>query len=162
MIVDAFRKVLLRDIEGVRREIAAYPDDVSIWSTRRGMTNSAGTLVLHLAGSLQHHLGALYGGTGYVRQRDSEFSRRDVPRATLLAELDAAGAAVVSGLERMTDADLAEPFAQEVGGVRPPLGHFLVHVAAHLAWHLGQVDYHRRAVTGDPGKIGALSPTALG
>jgi hypothetical protein len=38
---------------------------------------------------------------------------------------------------------------------------YLVHLATHLAYHLGQLDYHRRVVTGDPRSIGAVAPAEL-
>lgn len=38
---------------------------------------------------------------------------------------------------------------------------FLVHLATHLAYHLGQVDYHRRIVTGTPEGVGAVAPSEL-
>jgi hypothetical protein len=36
-----------------------------------------------------------------------------------------------------------------------------VHLVTHLAYHLGQLDYHRRLVTGQAGQIGAVSVKEL-
>jgi len=36
-------------------------------------------------------------------------------------------------------------------------GDFLLHLVAHLTYHLGQVDYHRRLLTGQGGQIRAVS-----
>jgi len=91
-----------------------------------------------------------------VRYRDAEFGSRDVPRADLLREIDGALAAVQTGLARVSDADLKKPFPEAVGGVTPTTGAFLAHLAVHLAYHLGQVDYHRRIVTGQGVTVGAL------
>src|SRR5439155_24275894 len=116
-----------------------------------GLPNSAGTLALHLAGNLRHFVGGQLGATGYVRNRDAEFATRDLPRAELLALIDRAIEEVETTLSSLRDQNLARPFPLVVANCSMLTGDFLVHLASHLAYHLGQVDYHRRAVTGDPG-----------
>ena len=153
--------VLHRDLAAVRRSVEAYPDDETPWLERPGLPNAGATLVLHLAGNLRHYVGAVLGGTGYVRDRDAEFSRRAVPRTTLLAELDAARQALDAGLARLDDAVLQSPYPERVGGRLLTTGDFLLHLAAHLAYHLGQLDYHRRVVTGDRRPIDAIAVAAL-
>lgn len=153
--------MLLRELAAVRRSVEAYPDDRSLWALPAGLPNAGGTLVLHVAGNLQHYVGARLGGTGYRRDRDAEFSRRDVPRAALLEEIDAASAAVERTLRTLPESALSRPYPEPVAGLVPTTGDFLVHLAAHLAYHLGQLDYHRRVVTGDRTGVGALSPAAL-
>jgi hypothetical protein len=37
----------------------------------------------------------------------------------------------------------------------------LLHLATHLAYHLGQIDYHRRVVTGGESLMGMQSIPAL-
>jgi uncharacterized damage-inducible protein DinB len=149
-----------RDLRGLRRELEAYQDERDIWRVQPGISNSAGNLALHLTGNLQHFIGTVIGGTGYVRDRDAEFNRRDVSRAELLREVDAAVAAVAL-LSRVSDADLAKRFPQPVGGVTLATGDCLIHLAGHFTWHLGQIDYHRRVVTGQPGAIRAVLPSEL-
>ena len=70
--------VLRRDLAAVRRSVEAYPDDESLWAERSGFPNSGGTLALHVAGNIRHFVGAVLGGSGYLRDRDAEFSRRGV------------------------------------------------------------------------------------
>jgi len=156
MTVEYLRRVFVRDASSLRDELQAYPQESEIWATPAGTRNSAGTLVLHLAGNLQHFVGAQFGGTGYVRNRDAEFSRRDVSRADLLAECDAALHAVSLGLAGLVDADLSKPFPVSLAGVTLPTGLALLHMATHLSYHLGQIDYHRRLVTGQFGDVKAL------
>jgi len=153
--------VLARDLATLRRELEAYADERAIWATPPGAPNAAGTLALHLAGNLRHYLGAVLGGDGYVRDRDAEFARRDVPRAELLADIAEAEAAVHRALAALPDARLAEEFPQPVGERRVRIADYLVHLTVHLAYHLGQVDYHRRLVTGDGRGVGAVSPREL-
>lgn len=122
-----------------------------------GIDNSAGTLALHIAGNLQALVGAALGATGYVRDRDAEFSRRDVPRAEILAELEAAQTALRAGFEGLHDDAMAGDYPIEVGG-RHEVGQMVVHLATHLTYHLGQIDYHRRILTGADAVPGMVSP----
>lgn len=149
MQIDSLRHVLLRELRALRREIEAYPDDDTPWRQVPGAPNVGGTLALHLAGNLQHYVGARLGGTGYVRDRDAEFSRRDVQRDEILRTIDAAVDAVDRTLSRLDSGVLARPFPEPIGGCTVEAGDFLLHLAAHFAFHLGQIDYHRRLVTGD-------------
>jgi len=152
--------IMTRDLRALRRELEAYADERDIWKIQPGINNSAGNLALHLAGNLQYFIGTVLSGTGYVRDRDAEFNRRDAPRAELLRQVDAAIAAVAL-LSRVSDAELAKPFPLPVGGVTLATGDFMIHLAAHFTWHLGQVDYHRRLLTGQAGAIRAVLPTEL-
>ena len=156
MNVDCLRRVFVRDASTLRDELQAYPDESSIWSMPPGIKNSAGTLALHLTGNLRHFIGAQFGSTGYVRNRDAEFSRRNVSRADLVAECDAALGAIELGLAGLSDADLLKPFPVLLAGATLPTGLALLHMATHLSYHLGQIDYHRRLVTGQYGEVHAL------
>jgi uncharacterized damage-inducible protein DinB len=115
--------------------------------------------VLHLAGNVRHFIGAQLGGTGYVRDRDGEFSRRDVTRAELRDIVTTARAEVDATLARLGDSALDRPYPLTVGGAALSTGQFLVHLATHLAYHLGQLDYHRRAATGG-GSVAGMQATA--
>ena len=154
-------KVLLRDLESVRSQLEAYSDEEAIWQTLPGMTNTAGTLALHIAGNLQHFVGAKLGGSGYARDRPAEFEFRGVPRSRLLSELDSASEAVKQTLPKLPDHELQRIFPEAVGGVQLTTGQFLVHLATHLGYHVGQLDYHRRAVTGEASIPGMVSVSTL-
>jgi len=142
--------LLRRDLRCLAREVALFPDDLTLWHTVPGIANSAGNLALHVAGNLQHFVGAVLGGSGYVRQREQEFAQRKGTRAEVAAALEAALAEVERTLAVLEPAALGAAFPVSVAGVQPPTGRFLLHLAAHLAFHLGQVGYLRRALTGDP------------
>ena len=104
MLQTTIRTILTRELYALRRGVEAYPDDASLWRAVPGIANVGGTLVLHLCGNLQHFIGAVLGGSGYRRDREAEFSRREVSRAVLIAEIDAAIAAVARGLDATSDA----------------------------------------------------------
>lgn len=161
MLLPAIAAVLDRDLRALTREVEAYPDDRSPWQAVPGVSNVAGTLVLHLTGNLQHYLGARLAHTGYVRNRAAEFARRDVPRAELLGEVEAARAAVKAAASSVSQEELAREFPEAVGGVRVNTGEYLIHLTTHFAYHLGQIDYHRRVVTGSTAAVGAMRPAEL-
>ena len=161
MQIASLQHVLLRELRALRREIEAYPDDETPWRQVPGAPNAGGTLALHLAGNLQHYVGARLGGTGYLRDRNAEFALRDVKRNEILRRIDAAVDAVERTLSRLDAGILDRPFPEPIGGCTVETGDFLLHLAAHFAFHLGQIDYHRRLVTGDRRSAGAMAVREL-
>ncbi len=160
-VTETLLKLLQRELAAVRREIEAYPDDESPWTEVPGLPNTGGVLVRHLAGNLQHFVGAVLGGNGYVRDREHEFKGAPWPRVRLLAEIDATIAAVTRVLPTLTAEQLSLPFPQRIYDYQLETADFLSHLAVHCGFHLGQLDYHRRAVTGSSSTIGPMSIPAL-
>ena len=161
MLVAAVAAILDRDLQALAREVSAYPDERALWDTPRGITNSAGTLALHLAGNIRHYLGAKLGDTGYVRDRTAEFASRDIPRATILAQIEETRAAVRAVAARASEPRPEDDYPEVVGGVRVATGEYLIHLVSHFAYHLGQVDYHRRVVTGQAKGVDAVRTAEL-
>ncbi|HEX6317073.1 MAG TPA: DinB family protein [Gemmatimonadaceae bacterium] len=156
----ALAAIMHRELRTLERELNAYHNDEQVWALPAGLPNSGGTLALHAAGNLLHFVGAVLGGSGYVRDRDAEFSRRDVPRAELIEELRRAQEAVAL-LATIDPARFTEPYPVLVANRRVNTYEFLAHLAVHLAYHAGQLDYHRRVVTGEAAGVGAMSPVEL-
>ena len=154
-------KLMTRELRAVKREIEAYPDDASIWRAVPGLPNTGGTLALHIAGNVQHFFGSILARDGYVRQRELEFSQRDVSRKELLAGIDAAIASVERGTNAINDPAVAKAYPEKIRELTVSNATFLMHLLAHAAYHLGQIDYHRRAVTGDAKGIDAVSVREL-
>lgn len=149
--------VLVRELDRVAEEIAAYRDERNLWVTLGAQRNAPGTLALHLAGNLEHFVGAGLGRTGYVRDRHAEFGDRDVPQAELVARLHRARETVQSVLGPMSDEALRDArFAVELpDAYRDHSAHgLLVHLIWHLGWHQGQIYYHRLAVEAPEGHAG--------
>ena len=161
MLSTTIAAVLGRELRAIRRELEAYPDEALIWKAHPALPNVGGTLALHAAGNLLHFFGAVYGNSGYVRDRDAEFSRRDVPREELIGQIDQAIDVVQQTCANMTNAQWDEWYPLPVANRRLRTSEFFVHLASHLAYHLGQLDYHRRVVTGNAQGVGALSPAEL-
>lgn len=144
MLTEILQKLCERDLSKLKEEIGLYADEADLWKTDGEITNSAGNLALHLIGNLRHFFGAVLGNTGYVRDRDKEFSDGGISREELITGIDQAAADVRSTLERLSDADLAMNYPIEVFGHPMTTEYFLVHLATHLNYHLGQINYHRR------------------
>lgn len=144
MLVDILRTLFDRDLHQLCHEIEAYQDERALWRVAPGIANSAGNLCLHLLGNLNAHIGAALGHSSYVRHRDLEFSARDVPRAELLAGIDATRRVVAAALTAMSAEQLAAETSTAVFEGPKPLAYLLVHLATHLTYHLGQINYHRR------------------
>src|SRR5688500_14089271 len=159
--IETIATILRRDLAAVRRSVAAYPDDDAPWEERPGLPNAGGTLVLHVAGNLQHFVGAVRGGSGCRRDRDAEFARRGVSRTELAAEVDAADRALVLGCAALSAESLSAPYPEPIAGRTVVTRDFLLHLATHLAYHLGQLDYHRRVVSGDRRGVGAVAVAEL-
>jgi hypothetical protein len=140
---------LVRELEGLKREIALFPDDVSAWKTVPGITNSAANLALHVAGNLQYFVGGVLGGSGYIRNRDVEFGRRSGTRAEIADELDAAIRIVREVLPRVSQDRFDALFPETVMGMPFRTGMLLLHLSVHAGFHLGQAGYLRRVLTGD-------------
>ena len=87
MVTETLAALLTRELRCIQRELEKYPSEAQIWQTHPALPNTAGTLALHAAGNLLHFIGSVFGDTGYQRDRDAEFQRRDVPRAELLRAL---------------------------------------------------------------------------
>ncbi len=160
-VFDDVRVCLVRDLGGMIAELEGYPDDPSLWQLPPGFVNSAGTLALHAAGNLRHFVGHVLGGSDYVRDRNREFTARDLARVALIDDLETARREVSRALEGLDPARADEPFPVPLGSVQVSTSRALIHLTAHLGWHLGQVDYHRRIVTGQAVPVDAMGLAAL-
>lgn len=144
MLKEILKELYERDIEKVKAEISQFENETDLWKVNGDITNPAGNLALHIAGNLKHFFGAVLGGTGFVRDRDGEFSRMGVSKADIMADLDAAAAAVKLTLEKLSDDDFEKIYPIEVFGKPQNIGSLLTHLSTHLNYHLGQINYHRR------------------
>jgi len=160
-LIDDVRRVLTRELDALAREVELFPDDDVLWKTLPGVTNSAGNLALHACGNLNHFVGAVLGGTGYARNRPAEFATRSGRREDVARRLRETAEVVAGTLARVPESALDAPYPEPHDGVQIPCRRFLLHLCVHLAFHLGQAGYLRRALTGDARTSGAVSLKAL-
>lgn len=144
MLQEILIKLFKRDLDKLKTEIAAYNTESNIWIVADGIANSAGNLCLHLVGNLNHFIGTVLGNTGYVRQRDLEFSLKDIPKAELIQKIEDTIAMIDQVIDKVTDEQLRSEYPITVFAKGDTTAYFLSHLATHLSYHLGQVNYHRR------------------
>lgn len=144
MIIESLKSLYKRDLNKLKSEIEAYQNEDAIWKIDKNIANSAGNLCLHLVGNLNHFIGAELGKTGYVRQRDLEFSLKNIPKAELIEKVQATAAMVDSSLSQLSEKDLEKEYPLIVFDGAMSTNYFLIHLIAHLDYHLGQINYHRR------------------
>jgi uncharacterized damage-inducible protein DinB len=161
MLCQNLKTLFLREVKTLERELALYPDDTSVWRNVTGLPNTAGNLVLHLCGNLQHFIGATLGHSGYLRNREVEFSSRDLSRTQLLHELSKTQEALEHTFSNLSEADLDKTYPLAINGIQLSTTQTLLHLSNHLAYHLGQIDYHRRVVTGENVSANAVAMSEL-
>jgi uncharacterized damage-inducible protein DinB len=141
------RTAVIGGLEHLRdqvRELAEPLTDQELWTKPMEPGNSVGHLILHLTGNLNHFVGAQLGKTGYVREREREFTEAQLPsRETLFANLDAAMATFRRVVEGLSAEQLAAPHPEARFG---PVLNALVHLLNHFALHRGQMSYIVRLV----------------
>ncbi|WP_299224054.1 DinB family protein [uncultured Psychroserpens sp.] len=133
-----------KDLNALIKEIRLYADESNLWLVPNGISNSAGNLCLHLVGNLNHFIGATLGNSGYVRQRDLEFTQKDVPRTELIQKVEETMQMVTNTLQALSEDDLQQEYKHRVIDKPMTTVFFLMYLAMHLAYHLGQINYHRR------------------
>jgi hypothetical protein len=140
--------IFQRELDKLISEIKAYPNDASLWLKVGSISNSAGNLVLHLAGNLNHFIGARLGNTGYQRKRDLEFSLTGLTKQQLVEQIEVVKKMLGEVLPVLSTNKLKEPYPDKIFDQKTYLTEeFLLHLLSHLSYHLGQINYHRRIST---------------
>jgi len=144
MVIESLKILFNRDLNKLKFEIESYEFEKQIWVIDKNISNSAGNLCLHLIGNLNTYIGAEIGKTGYVRNRPLEFSLKDIPKAELISKIEDTIEVINNSLDSLTEKDLEQIYPRIVFEKEMTTGFFLVHLSTHLAYHLGQINYHRR------------------
>lgn len=143
-MIQTLKPIFVRDLQKLKTEIESYQHEKNIWLIKDNISNSAGNLCLHLMGNLNHFIGATLGNSGYVRNRDLEFSTKDVPQAELISKIEDTIKAVEAGLDQVSEDQLKNDYPLIVFGEKTSVEFMLLHLITHLSYHLGQINYHRR------------------
>ena len=144
MLTDTLKALYKRDLDKLIWEMEAFSKEELLWQVPEGITNSSGNLCLHLVGNLNHFIGAQLGGTGYVRQRELEFSQKDVPLAEMKQMVADTIEMIGETLDKLGPEDLEKEYPIVLWGSPMSTEFFLVHLAGHVDYHLGQVNHLRR------------------
>jgi len=144
MFSQTLKKLFNRDLHKLKTEIESYQNEATLWIIDQNIANSAGNLCLHLIGNLNTYIGATLGGSGYIRNRELEFSLKDVPRHELIEKINESIEIVNQTLDKITAEEIDSEYPILVFEEKTSTEYFLVHLTTHLAYHLGQINYHRR------------------
>lgn len=143
-VTESLVKIFERDLLKLEEEIKLYPSEESLWKISGDIKNSGGNLCLHLCGNLQYYVGAILGGTDYKRNRDLEFAAKGILKKELISEIHKTKRAVKLTLEKVDVFILESEYPMQVFSYSMTTTFFLIHLASHLDYHLGQINYHRR------------------
>lgn len=144
MLLNSLISLYDRDLKALRKEIESYQEESVIWEKADGISNPAGNVFLHLMGNLNTFFGAAYAETGYVRDRPLEFSDTGLSRASLLARLDEIHPIVLRVLKEFPESELESTYPIKIFDEEKTVAFIFIHLATHLSYHLGQINYHRR------------------
>jgi hypothetical protein len=148
-MTETLSKLYEQGLTKLRTEVESYPSEAELWKTGGNIPNSAGNLALHLVGNLNHFFGATIGGTGYVRDRDLEFSSGEVSKEQLVNEIDKAIVVVKNALANLESGDLDKTYPIQFQNEDVSTEYVLSYLLGHFNYHLGQIDYHRRLLVGE-------------
>ena len=114
--------------------------DDDLWWRPHETANSAGNLVLHLAGNIRQWVVSGVGGAPDHRDRAAEFARREpLSRAELVARITEAVLEADAVIGATDPASLGE--RREVQGRRITLLQAIYHAVEHFGMHTGQIIY---------------------
>ena len=123
------------------RELASPLSEKQFWAKPFPYGNSFGHLVLHLTGNLNYYIGAQIANTGYVRDREREFTEATPPsKEETLKPLDLAVGMVIETIRAQSAVDWAKPYSG-VGTNCSNRFDMVMQCAAHMQHHIGQMIY---------------------
>jgi uncharacterized damage-inducible protein DinB len=144
MLTETLKSLFNRDLNKLKSEIESYKTESNLWVIDREIANSAGNLCLHLIGNLNTFIGATLGGSNYIRNRELEFSLKDIPKLELIKMIEETIVVVSETLDKITSEQIDDEYPLLVFNEKTSTEFFLVHLTTHLTYHLGQINYHRR------------------
>lgn len=144
MLIQTLKQLFIRDLGKLKMEIESYHNEEVIWKIEKNIANSGGNLCLHLLGNLNTYIGREIGKTGYIRNRELEFSQKDIPRDELVRQIEVTIVKINYSLDQLSPEQLKDEYPLLVWEEKTSIEYLLVHLTTHLTYHLGQINYHRR------------------
>lgn len=131
--------------EMVREHLHKWVDPLTneqLWRKPYPYGNSIGHLILHLTGNLSYYIGARVAETGYVRNRELEFTEpKPRPKQEVLAAFDQAIAMVVHTIRKQKAEDWLKPYSAEREPEAKERFNIFLRSAGHAYHHVGQIIY---------------------
>jgi uncharacterized damage-inducible protein DinB len=136
--------------EMVHEQTHRWVDPLSeeqLWRRPFDHGNSIGHLLLHMTGNLNYYIGARVAGTGYIRDREREFTETArKTKAQVLAAFDAAISLVTETIRRQKADDWLRPYSAEREPEAKERFNIFLRCAGHAYHHAGQIVYLAREV----------------
>jgi hypothetical protein len=155
MLIETLTRLYEQGLTKLRTEIEGYSNEGDLWKSGGEIPNSAGNLALHLIGNLNHFFGATISKSGYVRDREAEFSSGGVSKAEMISQIDKAVVVINEAFAKLTAEDLATRYPIEFQNEAVSTEYVLTYLLGHFNYHLGQIDYHRRLIGAKAGSAEA-------
>ncbi len=137
-----------RDLTRLGQQIEAFRNDEALWRTLPGVSNAAGNLALHIEGNLREYVGRQLGKLPYSRNRELEFSLRGLSKHELGTRIAELRRSIPSIIEELSSEQMEMEYPEVVLEIAISTQEFLIHLYGHMNWHLGQIDYLRRILSG--------------
>jgi uncharacterized damage-inducible protein DinB len=147
--------------EYVSTQVHKWVDSLSqeqFWRNPYGYGNSVGHLVLHLTGNLSYYIGAQIAETGYVRNRDLEFTEmRKLPKDEVLKKFDEAVAMVTATIREQGPEDWMKAYSGEREPEAKERFMIFLRCAGHAYHHVGQIVYLSKELAKQAGQHSATA-----
>jgi uncharacterized damage-inducible protein DinB len=115
------------------------------WHRPYAYGNSAGHLVLHITGNLSYYIGERVAETGYVRDREREFTEaRKLDKEEVLEAFDRTIDMVVASVRAQAPGDWMAAYSGEGEPEAANRLAIFLRCAAHAYHHVGQIIYLRQ------------------
>jgi hypothetical protein len=103
MLKEVLVEFFERDLNKLKEELLLFKKEEDLWRIKGDVKNSAGNLFLHLNGNLNHFIGSVLGNSGYIRERDKEFSSKNISREKILSDLEKTIPLVMNTLKNLPE-----------------------------------------------------------
>jgi hypothetical protein len=133
-----------KDLRKLIEEINSFKNEVDLWRTTGSIKNSTGNLVLHIIGGMNYLIGTTLAQTGYTRNREQEFVRKDVEKKELITQLEELIVVISKTLNSFCEEDMKADYPMIFDDAIRSNSYVLTQLLLHLNYHLGQANYLRR------------------
>ncbi len=142
--MEYFKNLYTTQLLQLSSEISSYKKEENIWKEVNEISNCPGNLCLHICGNLKYFIGSVIGNTGYVRDRDREFSEKSLNRDELIKEVDDTVKMIENFFGKFSSRSLNQIYPLDKFGKNAEVSFIFARLVSHLSYHLGQINYHRR------------------
>jgi len=148
MLSDGLRETFVSEYRARAAELHKWVNplnDEQFWRNPFTHGNSVGHLVLHLTGNLNYYIGTRVADSGYIRNRDLEFTEsRKPPKVEVLRKFDDIIALVIATIENQSESDWTAAYTAERDTTSKNRLDIFLRCASHLYHHIGQIIYLAR------------------